>query len=308
MKKLTLILLALLSISGRSYALDEPIDPDTARAYEAYLVTFIWPEDKTSEQIDYKNILTTEGLLRFTDATPDEQIDDEQVNQDELELTKIAPEGLAEPFANIAEKLGKQVRILSNQQWTLIFKRPGDVIEKTFYSEEVKDGYPELTADIQIKLGRYLESDIHYEHFLFDSFTQPDKSFFATDTTSPSFFSSAADNTTEHQDLKAFEPALVLKLNMHNKTASKKLNYLDHPTIGTLLFFQPLNLEEAVEKITLQTISPETGQSLNFDELNSTNELETGQSLNFDELNSTNKLDTPQAIIAPLKITPIINQ
>ena len=286
MKKLTITLLALLSISSRSYALDEPIDPDTARAYEAYIVTFIWPEEKTSEQIDYKNILTTEGLLRFTDETTEEQ-PQQEINS-ESDNANVAPEGLTEPFANIAEKLGRQVRILSNQQWTLIFKRPGDVIEKRFYSEEMKDGYPELTADIRIKLGRYLESDIHYEHFLFDSFTQPDSSFADTDSSTSSFFSNTTDESSPEQDLKAFEPALVLKLNIQNKTASKKLNYLDHPTIGTLLYFQPLDLEEAVEKVALQTITPETGQSLTFDQLNSTNEL-----------------DKPQAITAPLQITPL---
>lgn len=294
MKKLALTFFTLLFISSPSQAIDEPIDPDTARAYEGYIVTFIWPDDQTSEQIDYKNILTTEGLFRLAETTPDTPLTTQETPtnitaNDEAEPT--SQPGLPEPLVKIAAKLGQHVRILSNQQWTLIFRRPGDTIEKSFHSDEIKDGYPELTGDIRIKLGRYLESDIQYKHFLFDSFTQPDASHPIDENQNSLFFSNQEFNQESEQastkDLKAFEPALVLTLDMHNKTASKKLNYLDHPTIGTLLYFQPLALEEAVEKIALQTMSPETGQSLTFDTLNSTNEL-----------------TRPQAITAPLQIAP----
>ncbi|RBO83796.1 hypothetical protein [Marinomonas aquiplantarum] len=302
MKKLALTLFTLLFISSPSQAIDEPIDPDTARAYEGYIVTFIWPDDQTSEQIDYKNILSTEGLLRLEEAPIDASTSTEDTPTDVTQNTENEPTsqpGLPEPFVKIAEKLGRNVRILSNQQWTLIFRHPGDTIEKSFHSEEIKDGYPELTGDIRIKLGRYLESDIQYKHFLFDSFTQPDTSLPVEENQNSLFFSSKEPNkepSKEHNqeaeltrsgDLKAFEPALVLTLDMRNKTASKKLNYLDHPTIGSLLYFQPLDLEEAVEKIALKTMSPETGQSLTFDTLNSTNEL-----------------TRPQAITAPLQIAP----
>ncbi len=293
MKKLTLTLFTLLFISSPSQAIDEPIDPDTARAYEGYLVTFIWPDDKTSEQIDYKNILTTQGLFRLPETVPDgsETLQGAPTTEAEmLEDEPISQPGLPTPLIKIAEKLGPHVRVLSNQQWTLIFKRPGDMIEKSFHSDEIKDGYPELTGDIRIKLGRYLESEIQYKHFLFDSFTQPDTSMPIEENQNSLFFSNQESNQGEQantRDLKAFEPALVLALNMRNKTASKKLNYLDHPTIGTLLYFQPLELEEAVEKIALQTMSPETGQSLTFDTLNSTNEL-----------------TRPQAITAPVQIAP----
>ncbi|AEF55140.1 hypothetical protein [Marinomonas posidonica] len=293
MKKITLTLFTLLFISSPSQAIDEPIDPDTARAYEGYLVTFIWPDDKTSEQIDYKNILTTQGLFRLPETAPDgsEPLQGAPTTEAEmLEDEPISQPGLPTPLIKIAEKLGPHVRVLLNQQWTLIFKRPGDIIEKSFHSDEIKDGYPELTGDIRIKLGRYLESEIQYKHFLFDSFTQPDTSMPIEKNQNSLFFSNQESNQGEQantRDLKAFEPALVLALDMRNKTASKKLNYLDHPTIGTLLYFQPLELEEAVEKIALQTMSPETGQSLTFDTLNSTNEL-----------------TRPQAITAPVQIAP----
>lgn len=294
MKKLAFTLFTLLFISSQSQAIDEPIDPDTARAYEGYIVTFIWPDDQTSEQIDYKNILTTEGLFRLAETMTDASATTQETptNVTENEVTEPASQpGLPEPLVRIAEKLGQHVRILSNQQWTLIFRHPGDTIEKSFHSDEIKDGYPELTGDIHIKLGRYLESDIQYKHFLFDSFTQPDASLPIDENQNRLFFSNQESNQASEQantkDLKAFEPALVLTLDIHNKTASKKLNYLDHPTIGTLLYFQPLALEEAVEKIALKTMSPETGQSLTFDTLNSTNEL-----------------TRPQAITAPLQIAP----
>ncbi|WP_394180116.1 hypothetical protein [Marinomonas posidonica] len=294
MKKLAFTLFTLLFISSQSQAIDEPIDPDTARAYEGYIVTFIWPDDQTSEQIDYKNILTTEGLFRLAETMTDASATTQETptNVTENEVTEPASQpGLPEPLVKIAAKLGQHVRILSNQQWTLIFRHPGDTIEKSFHSDEIKDGYPELTGDIHIKLGRYLESDIQYKHFLFDSFTQPDASLPIDENQNRLFFSNQESNQASEQantkDLKAFEPALVLTLDIHNKTASKKLNYLDHPTIGTLLYFQPLALEEAVEKIVLKTMSPETGQSLTFDTLNSTNEL-----------------TRPQAITAPLQIAP----
>jgi hypothetical protein len=51
------------------------------------------------------------------------------------------------------------------------------------------------------------------------------------------------------------------------------VNYLDHPTIGTLLYFEPIELEDAMDKIALLSMMPETGKSLNYDELQSTNEL-----------------------------------
>lgn len=263
MKSLTITLVALTLFNTNLFAEDSDINPDTARAYEGYLVTFMWPEGQSSEQIRYKNVLTTENLLRLT---PDEE-----------DKADLIDDTHASPFTEIEEKLGRHVTVLSNQKWTLIFKYPGDTISKSFHSKQEKDGYPELTGDIAIKLGRYLESDIHYQHYLFDSFTQPNNPAridAATERQQSSLFFSQRPNEPEEQvELKAFDPALVLKLNLLNKTASKKINYLDHPTIGTLLYFEPIELEDAMAKIALQSMTPETGTSLNYDELQSTNEL-----------------------------------
>ncbi len=245
------------------FADDGDIDPDTARAYQGYLVTFLWPEGQSTEQVDYKNVLSTDQLVRLTDEEAAAPI---SVSQ---ELGKA-------PFGNIEDKIGSHTKILVNKTWTLIFKHPGDTIYKSFHSQQAKDNYPELTGSISIKLGRYLESDIHYQHYLFDSFTLPDSDQFGLNNESEnaSFFTETSrENSAAKPEFKEFEPALVLKLNESNKTASKKVNYLDHPIIGTLLYFEPIELEDAIEKIALQTISPETGASLNYNDLKSTNEL-----------------------------------
>jgi len=251
LKALIITLLSLTAVSTSLFADDGEINPDTARAYEGYLVTFMWPEDQSSEQLDYKNILTTESLLRFTPS-------------DESKIDVTSETNQPTPFGDIEGTLGRHVKILANQKWTLIFNHPGDTINKTFYSEQEKDGYPELTGSITVKLGRYLESNIRYQHYLFDSFTQP------TNTQNQPLQQNEPKTQAE---FKEFDPSLVLTITQRNKTASKKMNYLDHPTIGTLLYFEPIELEEAMEKIALQSMTPETGKSLNYDALQSTNEL-----------------------------------
>lgn len=262
MKYLIAIALSLALMNTQLFADDGEIDPDTARAYQGYLVTFLWPEGQSSEQVDYKNVLSTDQLLRLTDEEAAAPINTNQ------ELGKA-------PFGRIEDKIGRHTKILANETWTLIFKRPGDTIYKNFHSQQVQDNYPELTGSISIKLGRYLESDIHYQHYLFDSFTLPNPNEFGINNESEnaSFFTNTNSAGTAKPEFKEFEPALVLKLNQSNKTASKKVNYLDHPVIGTLLYFEPIELEDAIEKIALQTITPETGASLNYNDLKSTNEL-----------------------------------
>lgn len=256
MKSLIAIFLSLNLLSTQLFAAGEQINPDTARAYEGYMVTFQWPEGLSTEQVDYKNVLPTESLLRLT-SEEDKAIDPDN-NTDQ-----------STPFGNIEERLGQHVTVLANQKWTLIFRFPGDTIKKSFHSAQEKNGYPELTANIAITLGRYLESDIQYKHYLFDSFTQPDPIQSNEQAGSASIFSQAASQP----EFKEFEPALVLTLNQSNKTASKKVNYLDHPTIGTLIYFEPIELEDAIEKVAAQSVTPETGKSLTYDTLQSTNEL-----------------------------------
>jgi plasmid maintenance system killer protein len=257
LKTLIISLLSLTLLNTHLFADDGEINTDTARAYEAHLVTFMWPEGQSSEQINYKNVLSTGNLLRLTKGEEDKS--------STTSNTSGSP-----PFGNIEERLGGHVKILANQQWTLIFNHPGDTISKTFHSEQEKDGYPELTGSISVKLGRYLESDIRYQHYLFDSFTQPNTQ---GQSGKGSFFSQGRNTLDTEPEFKEFDPALVLALNQRNKTASKKVNYLDHPTIGTLLYFEPIELEDAMDKIALLSMMPETGKSLNYDELQSTNEL-----------------------------------
>ena len=43
--------------------------------------------------------------------------------------------------------------------------------------------------------------------------------------------------------------------------------------IGTLIYFEPIELEDAIEKVAAQSVTPETGKSLTYDSLHSTNEL-----------------------------------
>lgn len=257
MKTLIISLLSLTLLNTHLFADDGEINTDTARAYEAHLVTFMWPEGQSSEQINYKNVLSTGNLLRLT-------------KDEEGKPSAASNTSEVTPFGNIEGRLGKHVKILANQQWMLIFNHPGDTISKTFHSEQEKDGYPELTGSISVKLGRYLESDIRYQHYLFDSFTQPNTQ---GQSGKGSFFSQGRNTLDTQPDFKEFDPALVLALNQRNKTASKKVNYLDHPTIGTLLYFEPIELEDAMDKIALLSMMPETGKSLNYDELQSTNEL-----------------------------------
>lgn len=257
MKTLIISLLSLTLLNTHLFADDGEINTDTARAYEAHLVTFMWPEGQSSEQINYKNVLSTGNLLRLT-------------KDEEGKPSSASNTSEVTPFGNIEGRLGKHVKILANQQWMLIFNHPGDTISKTFHSEQEKDGYPELTGSISVKLGRYLESDIRYQHYLFDSFTQPNTQ---AQSSKGSFFSQGQNTPDVQPEFKAFDPALVLTLTQRNKTASKKVNYLDHPTIGTLLYFEPIELEDAIDKIALQSMTPETGKSLNYDELQSTNEL-----------------------------------
>lgn len=302
MKARILTFLSLTLLSSQVLADDGQIDPDTARAYEGYLLTFIWPEGQSTEQILYKEVMSTENLTRLEKAEDETTSLDGEMNTepnellaDEIETVTATPT----PFDKFKEQLGGHVEILSNQQWTLIFKKPGDTINKTFHSEQEKDGYPELNGDIAIKLGRYLESDIRYQHYLFDSFTQPD--VVETQTIAPqassanSFFFSQPISEPELPEaqpkFKEFEPSFVLTLTQNNKTASKKLNYLDHPTIGTLLYFEPIDLEEAMEKIALQSMTPETGASLDYDDLQSTNEL-----FNREEAFDTQELFSPPVV------------
>lgn len=229
-------------------------NPETARAYEAYLLTFVWPEQDSTEQVKYKNVLTTDNLVRYQNQnTSSQDSSSSAANISQLSV----------PFDEFKNKIAPHATVLVNQKWTLIFKQTGDQISKTFHSDQLKDGYPELTGSIAIKLGHYLESDIKYQHYLFDSFSTPPNTAQTTpdannallnDGTQRSDTAVTADPNSQPQ-VKLFEPALVLDVEQKNKTASKKLNYIDHPILGTLLYFEPINLDDAINQISLEKLT-----------------------------------------------------
>ena len=253
MKTLTLIALSISLFSTQLFAANGNINPDTARAYEGHILTFLWPDDQSREQVDYKNVLSLQDIQRINNTA-------ENSNFSQSEQT---------PFDSIKKRLASHVTVVADQKWTLIFRASGDVINKNFQSKQEQDGYPELTGNIRIKLGRYLESNIHYQHYLFDDLSQPSITTEPEDQNSPSSFPLLSDEA----QVKKIGPAFVLTLDLTNKTASKKVNYLDHPKIGTVLYFEPIELEDAMAAIGAQSIAPETGKSLNYDSLRSTNEL-----------------------------------
>jgi hypothetical protein len=240
LKALIVTFISLVLLNTALYAEENDFSPNSAKAYEVYVVTFMWPEGQSSEQVSYKNILSTDRLVRFPAANDG--------------AGNSRSNSQASPFGNIERRLGRQVKILANQKWTLLFKRPGDTINKSFVSQQNENGYPVLTGNITITLGRYLESDIRYQHYLFGRTQQTAAAL--QDKNSPA--SPMLLSTTDATELT---PTMVLKLHQTNRTASKKVNYLDHPTIGTLLYFEPIEVEQAM---AFQATTPEAERSLTY--------------------------------------------
>jgi len=241
-----------------------------ARAYRAHLMTFIWPEKSSNEKIDYANIYDLADIKRFSDKQQNQQSD---ANVGFSFGIGIGEPKTVNPFDRYQEKLSKEITILSNQMWPMIFEEQGSTVEKRFYSGESLDGYPVLLGDIQIKLGRYLETEINYQHYLFDSFSVP--SIFGTESSTSNqthllsipmlsnavtSFSNIEENNNTFSKIPTvdlYQPASVLAIKLEHKTASKKLNYLDHPIIGSLLYFEPISLEDAEQEIMLDQIRKE---------------------------------------------------
>lgn len=242
MKTYYLLLLTLAAFSSELFAADTPeYDPSTARAYEGYLLTFVWPDKESSEQVDYKKVLAGANLPRYTAPGADNS---------RSSGANIAQ--LSVPFDSFKRKIAPHAQVLVNKKWTLIFKTTGATLHESFHSDEMKNGYPELTGEIAIKLGRYLESDIQYQHYRFDPRPAADAN---PDTASE-------QGAQIPQTLPAsLEPTLVLNLEQNNKTASKKLNYIDHPVIGTLIYFEPIELDDAIQQIALEKLTPATQEA-----------------------------------------------
>ncbi len=242
------LLLGSLSLSANAVDLDS-IDQDKARAYEAYVMTFLWPENMSSERIDYENVLSLEGIPVFEQKQ-------ETANNDESSFASTMAadiEPLKAPFDDFVSTFERRTQLLSNERWTLIFPETGATLSREFHSATMVDGYAEFVAHVDFTLNRYLESNLSYEHYLFDTFTTvntPESE--SNGTTDGPRVTLEYTQAPEALIQKHVEPAMVLKLNFLNKTPSKKLNYIDHPTIGTLIYFEPLELEDAIERVSME--------------------------------------------------------
>jgi len=250
--------LAQIALAADDASADEP-EKSNARAYRAHLLSFIWSDKMSSEQVNYQNIYLLDNIQRFTneeDAIQSASI----IDSVEQELDETSEPN---PFLQYQAKMGKRVTILSNQTWPMIFEEQGSVVFEDFHSKQLFDGYPELVGKVQVKLGRYLETKVQYQHFLFDSFTAP---VTQTNQTQSIIFDELDpfDQVDpfnpiqpEEKIIKLYEPALVLSFNLERKTASKKLNYLDHPIIGSLLYFEPISVDDAEHELMLQALTEE---------------------------------------------------
>ena len=279
--------LAQIALAADDASVDEP-EKSNARAYRAHLLSFIWSDKMSSEQVNYQNIYQLDNIQRFTneeDAIQSASI----IDSVEQELDETSEPN---PFLQYQAKMGKRVTILSNQTWPMIFEEQGSVVFEDFHSKQLFDGYPELVGKVQVKLGRYLETKVQYQHFLFDSFTAP---VTQTNQTQSIIFDELDpfDQVDpfnpiqpEEKIIKLYEPALVLSFNLERKTASKKLNYLDHPIIGSLLYFEPISVDDAEHELMLQALTEEemvrdAEASINLEPLESLDNL-----LNQSELNN----------------------
>lgn len=230
MKTYHILLLTLAAFSAHLFAADnQQYNPSTARAYEAHLLTFIWPDKNSSEEVKYKNVTSVASLPRFTEG-----------NTEESSSSGANIAQLSIPFDRFKQKIAPHAHVLVDKKWTIIFKNRGDTLRESFHSTTLTNGFPELVGQISIKYGRYLESDIQYQHYLFglpqsDTANIPD---IAQQNTSP-----------------GIQPTFVLDLTQKNKTASKKLNYLDHPIIGTLIYFEPISLDDAIQQVALEKLA-----------------------------------------------------
>ncbi|TPE51286.1 hypothetical protein FJM67_09595 [Maribrevibacterium harenarium] len=269
MKSLAICSLSLtLAMPVFSLSLEE-FNPDTARAYQAHIVAFKWPDRYSSEHIEYQNIENLFDVKRFDDSpTLDDASTATQppTSQSQLQSGELLEESILPPesiqeFRDYISQIKRRANLLVDETETIIFKATGSKLELEFHSAPLYDGFAELTGKATIALGRYLQTDLSYKHYLFDSFTVPPRveneatfaqvQIGATDSV-------AAPEPDENQPeaqpvlVKQFEPALVLDIQISNRTASGKLNYLDHPVIGTLIYFEPLELDYAVALIKQQ--------------------------------------------------------
>ena len=233
--KIQLLLACGISLISTLLHADE-YDSD-ARAYQAYIMTFEWPKEDTTEYIEYKNILSLNGIPKFTKQDESPTSSGNGSNAADIET-------INNPFDSYRKKIQRGVKVLTNHSWTLIFDRKGDTLSRTINSPPQETGYSELSGTINITLGRYLETDINLSHY----------QFAATAISTQSFNNSSKVDQIETQNQAKPLPSARLDITQANKTASKKLNYLDHPLIGTLLYFEPMELEDAIQQQALENL------------------------------------------------------
>ncbi|SBS30415.1 hypothetical protein MSP8887_02662 [Marinomonas spartinae] len=263
MKRYYILLLTLISLSTPLFAAgSDDINPDTARAYQAYLLTFMWPSYASSEQITYQKV-------KDPSALPQYPVDASNSADGSSKGADIEP--LYVPFDGFKNKIAPHAPVLINKKWILIFDKRGDVIHESFHSDTNTNGYPELTGTISIRYAHYLETDIKYHHYLFTPLPE---------ATSPD---GASDNNTDLQSNNQTVagqantqplgpmPTQVLNVELKNKTASKKLNYLDHPLIGTLLYFEPMKLDDAIQQRNLDRLKTQSSDTTGTDTTTGTN-------------------------------------
>lgn len=230
MKAFPLFILGLLSsayIQANSLNLDN-IDLDKARAYQAYVMTFEWPKSASSEDVEYQDIFSLEGINRFGSSTG-----------------TSAPRSVPNPFERFQRTLNSRTHVLTNNSWTLIFPETGTSIYKRFQSSDQENGYATFTGQVTFTLNRYLESNLRYQHYLFGQPAAAEVVVQPQNQATPAY-----QETFPLQQTSWEGPTQSLSLHFRNKTASKKLNYVDHPVIGTLIYFEPLDLEQAIDLVS----------------------------------------------------------
>lgn len=247
--------------------------PSSARAYRAHLMTFLWPEDSSSEKIEYDNITELSRLPYF--STLPKKVENTSGFSFGIGIGKAKTNN---PFDDYKTQLSKKVTVLANETWPMIFPERSSTIEESFYSNVVLNGYPTLQGNIKVTLGRYLETEVTYEHYLFNSYSVPalfslgqheqDNADNILYKTAPILSNAAVTlsqstaETPSPATMLLHQPAAQLNITVARKTASKKLNYLDHPIIGSLLYFEPISVEEAEQEIMLNEIEAELNSEL----------------------------------------------
>lgn len=221
MKLITLFTVGLLSTSLFAAQDLENLNPDTARAYKAYVMTFKWPSNMTSETVQYAPLEANQTLPVF--------------NPQLSSSLSVA----GSPFEAFRQSVAANTELLTNDAWTLIFPDKGTSFHKSIQGASQTDGYAEFKGAVSFTLQRYLETNVHYQHYRFD-----------TPSNAEQLPNSSGDTAALIDPTPQVGPTQVLSLTFENKTASKKLNYIDHPVIGTLIYFEPMALEDAIDEVS----------------------------------------------------------